>query len=314
MSNTPRLDATELEPNQSQPHLVLNSSLRRVEQGASRFVVLDVTLTTPPSESVDGDAYLVAGPATGDWLAQEQSIAYYVSNAWAFIPPADGFEAREISTGARYVYDSLSSEGWELLAAAGEAVEVGYTPTAPADWIDSDPTNVQEALDDLAERIAMLDAGDVAYTPSSPSDWSDPDPQTVAEALDALIQTADGSVDRTQCIPIACSDETTALTTGTAKVTFHMPYAFTLSEVFAGLTTAQASGSIFTVDVNEAGVSILSTKLTIDNTEETSLTAATPPVISDASIAKGAKITIDVDQIGNGTAKGLKVYLIGTKT
>jgi hypothetical protein len=111
---------------------------------------------------------------------------------------------------------------------------------------------------------------------------------------------------------VAASDETTALTTGTAKITFRMPRAVTLTSVRASLTTAQASGSIFTVDINEGGTSILSTKLTIDNTETTSTTAATPPVISDTALADDAEITIDIDQIGNGTAKGLKVMLIGT--
>ena len=111
---------------------------------------------------------------------------------------------------------------------------------------------------------------------------------------------------------VAASDETTALTTGTAKITFRMPRAVTLTAVRASLTTAQASGSIFTVDINESGTSILSTKLTIDNTEKTSTTAATPPVISDTSLADDAEMTIDIDQIGNGTAKGLKVMLIGT--
>ena len=114
-----------------------------------------------------------------------------------------------------------------------------------------------------------------------------------------------------QCIAVAASDETTALTTGTAKLTFRMPFAFTLSAVRASLTTAQASGSIFTVDVNEAGTTILSTKLTVDNTEKTSTTAATPPVISDTALADDAEITVDIDQVGDGTAKGLKVYLIG---
>lgn len=112
-------------------------------------------------------------------------------------------------------------------------------------------------------------------------------------------------------IVVACSDETTALTTGAAKVTFRMPTAMTLSAVRASLTTAQTGGSIFTVDINEGGSSILSTKLTIDNGEKTSATAATPPVISDASLADDAEITIDIDQVGDGTAKGLKVALIG---
>lgn len=114
-------------------------------------------------------------------------------------------------------------------------------------------------------------------------------------------------------VQLACSDETTALTAGTAKVTFRMPYAMTVTAVRASLTTAQTSGNIFTVDINENGTTILSTKLTIDNTEKTSTTAATAPVISDSSLADDAEITIDIDQIGDGTAKGLKITIIGTR-
>lgn len=111
----------------------------------------------------------------------------------------------------------------------------------------------------------------------------------------------------------AASDESTALTTGTGKVAFRMPYAMTLSAVRCSLTTAQASGSIFTVDINEGGTTILSTKLTIDNTEKTSTTATTAAVISDTALADDAEITIDIDQVGDGTAKGLKITLIGTR-
>ena len=117
----------------------------------------------------------------------------------------------------------------------------------------------------------------------------------------------------TQSFIVAASDETTALTTGTSKITFRMPYAFTLTAVRASLTTAQTSGSIFTVDINDSGTTILSTKLTIDNTEKTSTTAATAPVISDTALADDTEITIDIDQVGDGTAKGLKITLIGTR-
>lgn len=114
---------------------------------------------------------------------------------------------------------------------------------------------------------------------------------------------------RVKTIVVAASDETTALTAGTAKVTFRMPYAGTLIAVKATLSTAQTSGNIFTVDINESGTSVLSTKLTIDNGEKTSTTAATAAVISDSSLASDAEITVDIDQIGDGTAKGLKVQL-----
>lgn len=120
-------------------------------------------------------------------------------------------------------------------------------------------------------------------------------------------------VTRTESLIVAASDESTAISAGTGKVTFRMPYALTLTAVRASLTTAQGSGSIFTVDINKNGTSIISTKLTIDNTEKTSTTAATPVVIANNSLADDDEITVDVDQIGNGTAKGLKIYLIGTR-
>ena len=115
-------------------------------------------------------------------------------------------------------------------------------------------------------------------------------------------------------IIIACSDETTALAAGTAKVTFRMPYAFTLSAVRASVSTAP-TGSVLTVDINEGGSTILSTKITIDDGEKTSTTAATPPVISDASLADDAEMTIDIDGVGSTVAgTGLKVTLIGRRT
>jgi hypothetical protein len=121
---------------------------------------------------------------------------------------------------------------------------------------------------------------------------------------------AGASGNSVQCLAVACSDETTALTIGTAKITFINPFpsTFTVTGVVASLSTAQT----FTVDINEAGSTILSTKLTIDNTEKNSSTAATPAVISDTSIAAYAEMTIDIDQIGDGTARGLKVYILGT--
>lgn len=115
----------------------------------------------------------------------------------------------------------------------------------------------------------------------------------------------------TESIIIACSDETTAITTGTAKVTFRMPYAFTLTAVRASVTTAP-TGSTIIIDINESGSTILSTKLSIDASEKTSTTAASAAVISDTALADDAEITIDFDQVGSTIAgTGVKVYLIG---
>ena len=110
---------------------------------------------------------------------------------------------------------------------------------------------------------------------------------------------------------LACSDEETALTTGT-KLTFRMPFAYTVTAVRASLTTAGTGANLVTVDINESGTTILSTKITIDATETTSTTAATPPVISDSDLANDAEMTVDIDQIDSGgVSAGLKVYIIG---
>ena len=119
----------------------------------------------------------------------------------------------------------------------------------------------------------------------------------------------------TQSFIVACSDETTALTTGAAKATFRMPYAFTVTGVRASLTTAGSTSGVTTIDINEGGSSILSVLLTIDQGQLTSTTATTAPVISDASLADDAQMTVDIDGLSGGaTEAGLKVTLIGYPT
>jgi hypothetical protein len=111
---------------------------------------------------------------------------------------------------------------------------------------------------------------------------------------------------------VPLTDKTSTLATGESTQDFIVPYALTLSEVQAQLSTVQASGSIFRVDIRANGVSILSTKITIDNTERSSITAATPPVISAPSLAKGDRLTFHIEQVGTG-GKGPAVTLIGTQ-
>ncbi len=118
-----------------------------------------------------------------------------------------------------------------------------------------------------------------------------------------------------QCIPIACGDETTEITVGNNKVVFRMPYPFTLVAVKGSLTTSGTGSGNLTIDINEGLVSILSTKLTFDAAEESTESAATPAVISDASLGDNAEIEIDVDAVfGTYAGAGLKIYLIGYPT
>jgi hypothetical protein len=132
--------------------------------------------------------------------------------------------------------------------------------------------------------------------------WSDPENLKHAVALE-----------------IAASDETTAISAGTDKVTFRMPYAMTLNAgtagVRGGLTTAGTGGSLLTVDIHQNGTTILSTKLTFDATETETVNAVTPVVIGTLALTDNAEITVDVDTADSGgVAAGLKIILIGDLT
>lgn len=110
-------------------------------------------------------------------------------------------------------------------------------------------------------------------------------------------------------IPIACGDETTPIVVKEKVVNFHWPVSGTVVGVWAGVDAVQVSGDKLMVDLKNAGVSMLSIKLTIDNGQVNSLNAAVQPVISGATVVKGGRASIDVTQVGNGTATGLKLYV-----
>lgn len=110
---------------------------------------------------------------------------------------------------------------------------------------------------------------------------------------------------------LACSDETTAITTGAGKLVFRSPFAFTLTSVRASVTTAPTGAAIL-IDINENGTSVINTKLMINATSKTSVGAATPYVITDSAIADDAEVSIDFDQVGSTiSGAGVKVSLLG---
>lgn len=136
------------------------------------------------------------------------------------------------------------------------------------------------------------------------------DPQNPKGSISGLATTSQALY---EAIPIVCGDISTNITTGTIKAYLPMPFNGIIVGVKANVRVAQASGSILTFDINKNGTSILSTKLTIDNTETTSLSAAIQPVISDDSLGIDSIITIDVDQIGTAGAKTPIITLLVTR-
>jgi hypothetical protein len=168
----------------------------------------------------------------------------------------------------------------------------------------------QNAVYDANALKADLASPTFTGTPSAPTAATTTN--TTQLATTAFVQQEIDARVEVYVVPFA--DETTPLTASANKRTFHWPYSTTtITAVWVGLTTVQSSGSILTIDVHKNGTTILSTKVTVDNGEDTSLIPATPPVISVPSITEGDKVTIDIDQIGDGTATGGKLYIKYTR-
>lgn len=89
---TPRLGAPELVSAQATPETTVNEIVRYLEAFATRAIVKDRDLATPPGSPADGDAYLVAGSPTGAWTGQAAKIAIYINTAWVFVAVKEGFE------------------------------------------------------------------------------------------------------------------------------------------------------------------------------------------------------------------------------
>jgi hypothetical protein len=274
----------------------------------------DNTLATLYSDDgVTGTSNPLTTDNDGEWSA------YWANGVYKIQVFVDGVQQQEVNQVQHFDIDGFTAFGISVVSAANAAAGATLLGLGTGDSPQFTAINLGHASDTTISRTGAGDIaieGNIVYraggtdVPVADGGTGASDAATARTNLGIT----SANVKLTESFVIACSDETTALTTGAAKVTFRMPYAFTVSAVRASVTTAP-TGATLNVDINEAGVSILSTVISIDASEKTSTTAATPAVISDASIADDAEITIDIDQVGATIAgAGLKVYIIGTRT
>ena len=261
--------------------------------------------------------YAANAAASAAVAASGQIYSTVVNQTGATLSPALSAD------GTYYLCDTSSNNITVTLPAIGsdEGVKYAFQKTSASNSLIFARSG-SDTLNGSASNITMTDVNaqiQFVSDDNSPDNWVGVNLSQITVGTGLTKTGSVVAIDQThlkQTIAIACGDEVTATAAATAVVTFHMPYAFTLTGIKAGVTTAPV-GSVLTVDLNEAGSTCLTTKLTIDAGEKTSGTAATAAVIGGAgpALADNALMTIDVDGVGSGTAgAGLKVYLIGYAT
>jgi hypothetical protein len=133
---------------QAQKHVTHNEALRRLDT-VVQLSVIDSGLADPPASPAEGDRYIVAAAATGDWAGEDGNVTAFVDGAWQFLTPDVGWLAYDAAGATLLVYEA---SGWEAASGHVDSVsELGINATA-------DATNRLSVRSD-AVLFSSIDAG-----------------------------------------------------------------------------------------------------------------------------------------------------------
>ena len=123
MANTSKMNMPLLAADQSQKHVTHNEALNIID-AFTHPSVINRTRTSPPGSPTEGDQYIIAASATGDWAGHDHEVTTYQNGAWVFFEPYIGMHAWIQDEGVESIYTAVNT--WH-----GAAVFSGVTWTYP---------------------------------------------------------------------------------------------------------------------------------------------------------------------------------------
>lgn len=118
-SRTPRFDLPLLFAGQAQKEGFVNEITARLD--GLLHCAVEAEQAVPPTSPVDGQSWLVATSATGDWTGKVGQIAMRQVGNWLFAEPREGMHLFNRGTGQQMLFKG----GW--LAASRPALPGGGT-------------------------------------------------------------------------------------------------------------------------------------------------------------------------------------------
>jgi hypothetical protein len=143
-SRTPRLDLPLLFAGQAQKETFVNEIAARLD--ALLHCAVEAELAAPPPAPVDGQSWLVAMGASGEWSGKAGQIAARQAGNWLMSEPRDGMRILDRSTGQVRHYNA----GWH--APARPAAPTGGTT------VDAEARSAIVALIDCLSAAGIIPA------------------------------------------------------------------------------------------------------------------------------------------------------------
>ena len=104
---TPRFDIPELAASQAQKYLTVNEGFNTID-AALNLNVIRSDNTNPPVSPNEGDKYIIASVAAGDWTGREDQVAAYIDGAWRYFLPVEGWRCYDQNTDSLRLYDGAA--------------------------------------------------------------------------------------------------------------------------------------------------------------------------------------------------------------
>jgi hypothetical protein len=237
-----------IQSNQAQKHVTHNEAIRALD-AVVQVGVIDRDLAAPPALNAEGDRYIVAAGASGDWAGHDHALALYADGYWSFYAPMAGWlawvedeallavwngttwNAVGSSGASRPIFGvNTSGDTTNRLSVKSDAVLISHDDVTPGSGDTRLTLNKAAAASTASVLFQNAFSGRAEYGLTGDDDWHvkvSPDGATWHEAL--VVDSATGNVGVAKAAPSCALD-----VAGPARVGQY---------TVAGLPSAAASGA-----------------------------------------------------------------------
>ncbi len=173
MSDSTHLALPFVEAAQAQKHVTVNEALAKID-ALVHLAVESASETIPPPSPAEGQRWIVASGATGDWAGQEGDVTAWVDGAWVFLVPKAGWQAWVAETRAFLIHDGTA---WVSGPARTVAALTAHAAATHIETVEVDHTILAGPSNDTAltipdRAIVFGVTGRVLSDVTGPASWT----------------------------------------------------------------------------------------------------------------------------------------------